>query len=145
SALDASFLEIEDESCHMHVAATLLFEPGPLATGEGGIDASRIREYIASRLHLIPRYRQKLAYIPLDQHPVWVDDPRFNLFYHVRHTSLPRPGEERQLKRLCGRILSQKLDHTKPLWEVWIIEGLADGRFALVSKVHHCMVDGISG
>src|SRR4030095_1590462 len=79
------------------------------------------------------------------QHPVWVDDPRFNLFYHVRHTSLPRPGEERQLKRLCGRILSQKLDHTKPLWEVWIIEGLADGRFALVSKVHHCMVDGISG
>jgi diacylglycerol O-acyltransferase len=145
TALDASFLEIEDASTHMHVAATLLFEPGPLATADGGLDVERLRAYVASRLQHIPRYRQRLHYIPYEQHPVWVDDERFNLFYHVRHTSLPRPGSERQLKRLCGRILSQKLDPTKPLWEIWVVEGLEGGRFAMVAKVHHCMVDGISG
>jgi WS/DGAT/MGAT family acyltransferase len=145
TALDSSFLDIEDVSVHMHVAAVLLFEPGPLARDDGGLDMERIRAYIGSRLHMIPRYRQRLAYTPIERHPVWVDDDRFNLFYHVRHTSLPRPGSERQLKRLCGRLMSQKLDATKPLWEIWVIEGLADGRFALVAKVHHCMVDGISG
>jgi WS/DGAT/MGAT family acyltransferase len=145
TALDASFLDWEDASCHMHVGAALLLEPGPLTTPGGGIDAARIRAYIESRLPLIPRYRQKLAYTPIEHHPVWVDDEQFNLFYHVRHSSLPKPGDERQLKRLCGRILSQKLDLTKPLWEVWIIEGLASGRFALVAKAHHCMVDGIAG
>jgi diacylglycerol O-acyltransferase len=145
TALDASFLTIEDTNTHMHVAATLIFEPGPLGTADGGLDMERIRAYIGSRLHLIQRYRQRLAYTPFERHPVWVDDDRFNLFYHVRHTSLPRPGSERQLKRLCGRILSQKLDLTKPLWEIWVVEGLSEGRFALVAKVHHCMVDGISG
>jgi len=145
TALDASFIAIEDVNTHMHVAAALIFEPGSLATAEGGLDMERIRAYIASRLHLIPRYRQRLAYIPLERHPVWVDDDRFNLFYHVRHTSLPRPGSERQLKRLCGRILSQKLDLSKPLWEIWVVEGLSAGRFALVAKAHHCMVDGVSG
>jgi len=145
TALDASFVGLEDVNTHMHVAAALVFEPGPLATPDGGLDMERIRAWVESRLHLIPRYRQRLAWVPLERHPVWVDDDRFNLFYHVRHTSLPRPGTERQLKRLCGRILSQKLDLTKPLWEIWVVEGLDDGRFALVSKVHHCMVDGISG
>jgi diacylglycerol O-acyltransferase len=145
SALDASFLEIEDTGTHMHIAATLLFDPGPLATPDGGLDMERIRAYVESRLKHIPRYRQRLELIPYEQHPVWVDDDRFNLFYHVRHTSLPRPGSERQLKRLCGRLLSQKLDATKPLWEIWVVEGLADGRFAMIAKVHHCMVDGISG
>ena len=145
SALDALFLEIEDESSHMHVAATLIFDGAPLRAAHGGLDMERIRAYFESRLHLIPRYRQRLAYIPLEEHPVWVDDARFNLFYHLRHTALPRPGEERQLKRLCGRILSQKLDPTKPLWEIWVVEGLADDRIALVAKVHHAMVDGIAG
>ena len=145
SALDASFLEIEDESSHMHVAVALLFDEAPLRMPHGGLPMERIRAYIESRLQLIPRYRQRLAYIPLERHPVWVDDERFNLFYHVRHTALPRPGEERQLKRLCGRILSQKLDRTKPLWEIWVVEGVEGGRFALVAKVHHAMVDGISG
>ncbi len=145
SALDASFLEIEDTTTHMHVAAALLFEPGPLATEDGGLDVERLRAYVGARLHHIPRYRQRLEYIPLEQHPVWIDDDRFNLFYHVRHTSLPRPGSERQLKRLCGRILSQKLDTTKPLWEIWIVEGLEGGRFAMIVKVHHCMVDGVAG
>jgi WS/DGAT/MGAT family acyltransferase len=145
SALDALFLDLEDTSCHMHVAAVLLFDAAPLRAPHGGLDMARIRDYLESRLHLIPRYRQRLAYIPLERHPVWVDDARFNLFYHVRHTALPRPGEERQLKRLCGRIMSQKLDPTKPLWEVWVVEGLADDRFALITKTHHAMVDGIAG
>lgn len=145
SALDASFIDIEDVNVHMHVAAALVFDGGPLATAEGGLDMERIRAYIGSRLHLIPRYRQRIAWIPFERHPVWVDDNRFNLFYHVRHASLPRPGTERQLKRFCGRVMSQKLDLTKPLWEIWVVEGLSEGRFALVAKVHHCMVDGISG
>jgi diacylglycerol O-acyltransferase len=145
SALDASFLEIENENSHMHVGAVLILDGAPLLAPHGGLDAERIRAYVESRLHHIPRYRQRLAYIPVEQHPVWVDDPRFNIFYHVRHTALPLPGEERQLKRLCGRIFSQKLDLTKPLWEFWLVEGLRDGRFALVAKVHHSMVDGVSG
>jgi WS/DGAT/MGAT family acyltransferase len=145
TALDASFLDLEDDVCHMHVCVVLLLEPGALATAERGVDAARIRSYIESRLHLIPRYRQKLAYIPIEHHPVWIDDDHFNLFYHIRHTSLPKPGDDRQLKRLCGRLFSQKLDPTKPLWEIWIVEGLASGHFALVAKTHHCMVDGISG
>lgn len=145
SALDASFIAIEDVNTHMHVAAALIFEAGPLGTADRGLDMERIRSYIASRLHLIQRYRQRLAYTPFERHPVWVDDNRFNLFYHVRHAALPRPGSERQLKRLCGRILSQKLDLTKPLWEIWVIEGLSDNRFAFVAKVHHSMVDGVSG
>jgi diacylglycerol O-acyltransferase len=145
SALDASFLEIEDASSHMHVAVALLFDAAPLRASHGGLDMERIRGYVESRLHLIPRYRQRLTHIPLERHPAWVDDDRFNLFYHVRHTALPRPGEERQLKRLCGRILSQKLDATKPLWEIWVVEGLEGDQFALVAKAHHAMVDGISG
>jgi diacylglycerol O-acyltransferase len=145
SALDASFLEIEDVASHMHVAAALMFDAAPLHGAHGGVDMERIRAYIASRLHLIPRYRQRLAYIPLERHPVWIDDDRFNLFYHVRHTGLPRPGEERQLKRLCGRIMSQKLDPTKPLWEIWVVEGIEGDRFALIAKAHHSMVDGVSG
>jgi WS/DGAT/MGAT family acyltransferase len=145
SALDASFLEIEDASSHMHVAVALLFDAAPLRGSHGGLDMERIRGYVESRLHSIPRYRQRLSHIPLERHPVWVDDERFNLFYHVRHTALPRPGEERQLKRLCGRILSQKLDPTKPLWEIWVVEGLEGDQFALVAKAHHAMVDGISG
>jgi WS/DGAT/MGAT family acyltransferase len=145
SALDASFLEIEDVGTHMHVAAALVFDAAPLHCAHGGVDMERIRAYIASRLHLVPRYRQRLAYVPIERHPVWIDDARFNLFYHVRHTALPRPGEERQLKRLCGRIMSQKLDATKPLWEIWVVEGLEGDRFALIAKAHHAMVDGISG
>ncbi len=145
SALDSSFLDLEDDNTHMHVAVALLFEPGPLETREGNLDMEKIRAYIESRLHRIPRYRQRLAYTPVEGHPVWVDDPRFNLFYHVRHTSLPKPGSIRQLKRLCGRLLSQKLDRTKPLWEIWVIEGVEGNRFALVAKAHHCMVDGAAG
>jgi WS/DGAT/MGAT family acyltransferase len=101
---------------------------------------------VASRLHRLPRYRQRLAWIPVEGHPVWVDDPHFQIDYHVRHTALPRPGDERQLKRMAGRLVSQPLDRERPLWEFWLVEGLEGGkRFAIVQKVHHCMIDGIAG
>ncbi len=144
--LDNSFLAMEGPSTHMHVASTILFDAGPLTRPEGGIDADRILEYVRSRLHLIPRFRQRLVDIPVERHPVWVDDDHFNIHYHVRHTSLPYPGNERQLKRLSARIMSQQLDRAKPLWEMWVVEGLDNGkRFALINKTHHCMIDGISG
>jgi diacylglycerol O-acyltransferase len=143
SALDASFLHLEDENCHMHIGAVALFAAAPLATTDGGIDIERVRTAIAAGIHRIPRYRQRLKWIPGAGHPVWVDDARFNLNYHVRHTHLPRPGDERLLKRLAGRIMSQQLDRGKPLWEMWIVEGVADDRFAVITKIHHCMIDGI--
>ncbi len=145
SVLDRTFLDLEDPSHPQHVGATLLFEAGPLRLPDGGVDAERIRAHVAARVHRIPRYRQRLAWIPLVAHPVWVDDPRFNVQYHVRHTSLPRPGDERQLKRLAARIMSQRLDRGKPLWELWIVEGLEEDRFAVISKTHHCVIDGIAG
>jgi WS/DGAT/MGAT family acyltransferase len=102
--------------------------------------------HIESRLSLIPRYRQRLAFPPFELgRPFWVDDPCFNLQYHVRHTALPRPGSDEQLRELTGRIFSQRLDRSKPLWELWIIQGLERNRFALISKTHHALVDGVSG
>jgi WS/DGAT/MGAT family acyltransferase len=129
----------------MHVTGTTTFEAESLQTVDGGIDIDKIRDYIASRLHLIPRYRQRLAYIPIVNHPVWVDDEHFNIHYHVRHIALPKPGDDRQLKRLAGRVMAQHLDRRKPLWEIWIVEGLANrAHFIMISKIHHCMVDGMS-
>lgn len=145
SALDASFLGIEDENLHMHVGGVLIFDAAPLRTADGGIDIDKIRLAIAARLHLVPRFRQRLAFVPYEGSPVWIDDDRFRLAYHVRHTALPRPGDDRQLKRLVGRIMSQALDRKRPLWEMWVVEGLDGDRLALVSKTHHCMIDGISG
>lgn len=145
SALDASFLGIETENLQMHVGGVLIFEAGPLRTEQGGIDIDRIRAAVHSRLHLVPRFRQKITYVPYEGTPVWVDDDRFRLAYHVRHTALPKPGDERVLKRLVGRIMSQMLDRNRPLWEMWVAEGLDGDRFALITKTHHCMIDGISG
>jgi WS/DGAT/MGAT family acyltransferase len=143
--LDNSFLVTESPTNHMHIAGTATYEAGPLRTADGGIDIDAIRDYVQARLHSIPRYRQVLLELPIDGHPAWVDDPHFNIHYHVRHTSLPRPGDVRQLKRLSGRIMSQQLDRAKPLWEMWIVEGLEGGeRFAVITKVHHCMIDGMS-
>ncbi|HUE39307.1 MAG TPA: wax ester/triacylglycerol synthase family O-acyltransferase [Candidatus Binatia bacterium] len=145
SFLDNSFLLMEGPNTPMHVAGTASYEAGSLCSPEGGIDIDRIRAYVTSRLHLIPRYRQRLAWIPVENHPVWIDDDHFNIHYHVRHTALPRPGDERQLKRLAARIMAQHLDRSKPLWELWVVEGLAGGdSFAIISKIHHCMVDGMS-
>ncbi len=145
SVVDNSFLAIESPTTHQHVAAVLLLDATPVSLPDGGIDIDTIRTYIASRLHLIPRYRQRLAAVPLGNRLVWIDDEHFNVHYHVRHASLPRPGDERQLKRLAARIVSQQLDRAKPLWEIWVVEGLEGNRFALVAKTHHCMVDGASG
>jgi WS/DGAT/MGAT family acyltransferase len=143
SALDDSFLELEDASSHMHIGAVAIFEAGPLRTVDGGIDVDRIRASVEAGMHRIPRYRQRLERVPLLQHPVWVDDARFNLDYHLRHTHLPQPGDVRQLKRLAARIMSQQLDRGKPLWELWIVEGVQPDHFALITKVHHCMIDGV--
>jgi diacylglycerol O-acyltransferase len=139
TGLDSSFLHLEHDATHMHVAGCMVFDGQPPAYGE-------LVAHIPSRLHLVPRYRQRLAFVPLNQgRPVWVDDPHFNVAFHVRHTALPNPGGDDQLKRLCGRIFSQALDRSRPLWEIWLVEGLAEDRFALLSKTHHALVDGISG
>ena len=139
SALDASFLHLEDSSSHMHVASVMLFEGSPPPYDE-------LLEAIDRRLALVPRYRQRLAFVPLGQgRPMWVDDPHLNLRYHVRNTALPSPGSEEQLKNLAGRVFAQQLDRDKPLWELWLAEGLEGDRFALLAKTHHALVDGISG
>jgi diacylglycerol O-acyltransferase len=145
SALDATFLDVETESAHMHVGAVSIFDAAPLRDDTGRIDIHKIERLIERTFRRFPRYRQKLAWIPFFGHPVWVDDERFNLHYHVRHTALPSPGDERQLKRLAGRILSQQLDRGKPLWEMCVVEGLEHDRIAIISKAHHCMIDGIGG
>ncbi|HUO03568.1 MAG TPA: wax ester/triacylglycerol synthase family O-acyltransferase [Candidatus Binataceae bacterium] len=144
SALDRSFLDVENQASHMHVAGVMILDSAPLTTPSGGIDIDRIRAGVAASLPMMTRYRQRIERVPVGGQPVWVDDDRFNLDYHVRHTALPRPGDEDQLKRLAGRIFSQQLDRGKPLWETWVIEGLDGGRFAMISKTHHCMIDGIS-
>jgi WS/DGAT/MGAT family acyltransferase len=145
SFLDNTFLAMEGPSNPMHVGGTLVFEGGDLARPGGGIDIDSIRGFIEARLQYVPRYRQRLQWIPVERHPVWIDDAHFDPTYHIRHIALPHPGSEAQLRQMAGRILSQRLDRTKPMWEVWVAEGLADGGFALVSKVHHCMIDGIGG
>jgi WS/DGAT/MGAT family acyltransferase len=145
SAQDASFLAAETPSLPMHITGTQVFDAGPLASSDGGIDFPAIKRAVESALHLIPRYRQRLKWIPFENHPVWVDDHHFNLDYHIRHTALPRPGGDEQLKRLCGRIMDQPLDRSRPLWEFWVTEGLAGNRFAIISKMHHCMLDGQAG
>jgi WS/DGAT/MGAT family acyltransferase len=140
TALDSTFLHLEDHSAaHMHVASVMVFD-GKAPT------LQELVEHILSRLHLVPRYRQRLAYVPLGQgRPVWTDDPHFNPYYHIRHTALPRPADEEALKKLAGRLFSQRLDRSKPLWEIALVESMAGGRFALIAKTHHALVDGISG
>jgi WS/DGAT/MGAT family acyltransferase len=139
TAIDASFLHQEGPTSHMHVGAISLFE-GPPPPYTELLDALR------ERLHLVPRYRQKLSVPPAASgRPLWIDDPTFNLEYHVRQTALPRPGSEQQLMRLAARIFSQQLDRSKPLWETWLVEGLEDGGFALISKTHHALIDGVAG
>jgi diacylglycerol O-acyltransferase / wax synthase len=145
SGLDRCFLAFESPASPMHIGIVMTVEAAPLARQDGGADFERLARYAASRLDRLPRYRQRIAPTPLGGRLIWIDDPHFNLYYHLRHTSLPRPGDERQLKRLCGRIMSQPLDASKPLWELWIVEGLDQGRMALIMKVHHCMVDGLAG
>jgi len=139
SAIDVSFLTNESTTSHMHVGGITIFEGPPPSYDD-------LFEHIRSRLHLVPRFRQKLAYPPAQTgRPFWIDDPGFNLAYHVRHSALPAPGSEEQLRRMAARIFSQQLDRTKPLWELWLVQGLTRKRFALLTKTHHALVDGVSG
>jgi len=139
TVLDELFLHLEGPNTHMHVGGIAVFE------GEAP-DYDDVLAMIAGRLQYVPRFRQKLATVPFGLgRPVWVDDPHFNIEYHVRHTALPAPGSRAKLNRLVARIMSQQLDRAKPLWEIWFAEGLAGNRFALISKTHHSLVDGISG
>jgi len=139
SALDAEFLYLEDGVVHMHIAGACVFDNPPPSMDD-------IEALVASKLHLIPRYRQRVRPVPFELgRPVWVDDPHFELGYHLRHTALPAPGDDSAFCRLMGRIMSQPLDRQRPLWEAWLVEGLEGGRWALIFKVHHCMVDGIAG
>ncbi|MBM4242794.1 MAG: wax ester/triacylglycerol synthase family O-acyltransferase, partial [Deltaproteobacteria bacterium] len=145
SGLDHAFLHFETPATYMHVALTAIFDGGSLARPDGGIDIERVRCHVASRLHLLPRYRQRLHFVPVTGDPVWVDDDAFDLDLHVRHSHLPRPGTDEQLKSLIARLLERPLDRRRPLWEMYFVEGLPGNRFAMLCKVHHCMVDGIAG
>ncbi|MDQ3768668.1 MAG: wax ester/triacylglycerol synthase family O-acyltransferase, partial [Actinomycetota bacterium] len=139
TAIDAGFLHNEGSSSHMHIGAVIIAEGPPPPHAD-------LLDGIRSRLHLVPRYRQRLALAPAHSgRPMWVDDPSFSLEYHVRRSALPRPGSEEQLMRTTARIFSQRLDRSKPLWEMWVVTGLEDGCFALVSKSHHALIDGVSG
>jgi diacylglycerol O-acyltransferase len=139
SSVDASFLTQETSASHMHVGAILIFEGPPP-------DYEDLLEHVSSRLHLVPRFRQRLAFPPLEMgRAFWIDDASFHLEYHVRHSALPSPGSEEQLRRMAARVFSQKLDRTKPLWELWLVQGLERNRFAVVSKTHHSVVDGVAG
>ncbi|MFN2545765.1 MAG: wax ester/triacylglycerol synthase family O-acyltransferase [Actinomycetota bacterium] len=143
SGLDASFLYLETPNMHMHVLAVSVFDP---TTVPEGYSFENVRGMIESRLHLVPPFRRRLAAVPFNlNHPVWVEDPDFDLDYHVRRIGLPAPGTEEQLAELAGDIAGRPLDRTRPLWEMWVVEGLENGHLATVSKMHHCTIDGVSG
>jgi WS/DGAT/MGAT family acyltransferase len=138
SPMDASFLHIEGPNNPMHIGGVSVFE-GPAPAFE------RLEEMVAGKLDKVPRYREKVRFVPLGiARPVWVEDPHFNISYHLRHSALPAPGNDEILRRTAARIFAQRLDRRKPLWEIWMLEGLSENRWALLSKVHHCMVDGVS-
>jgi diacylglycerol O-acyltransferase len=139
SPQDASFLHIEDAVTHMHIGSVGIFE-GPAPSHD------EVKAAIEAKLPLVPRYREKVRFVPFELgRPVWVDDPHFVLDYHVRRTALPAPGSEEQVRLLFARVMSQPLDRARPLWELWIAEGLDEDRWVLINKIHHCMVDGVSG
>jgi WS/DGAT/MGAT family acyltransferase len=139
SSVDAGFLHMEEDGAHMHIGALAVF-PGPAPS------IAQFRDHIGSRLPQLPRYRQRVQQMPWGTgRPLWVEDVHFRLDFHVRHTALPAPGGERELLNLVDRVIGQRLDRDKPLWEMWLVEGLEDGRWALVAKTHHAMVDGVSG
>ena len=139
SSLDAGFLHVETDTQQMHVGSLLVFE-GPVP------DYDELRDHLESCFDSVPRYRQRIQRMPLDlARPIWVDDPHFSLAYHLRHTAVPAPGGDAQVRRLVGRIMSQRLDLDRPLWETWLVEGLPESRWALITKTHHAMIDGLAG
>lgn len=143
SGLDASFLYLETPSMHMHVAITAILDP---STMPGGYQLDRIKAGITSRLHLIPPFRRRIVEVPFRlHHPLWIEDPHFDLDYHIRRVAAPSPGGHHELAEVVGQVISTPLDRRRPLWELHVVEGLADGNFGMVFKVHHCAVDGVSG
>ena len=139
SSLDAGFLHLENDTQQMHVGSLLVFE-GPVPDYQGFVD------HLSSCLDAVPRYRQRVRRMPLDlARPAWVDEPHFSLAYHLRHTAIPSPGGDAQLRALVGRVMSQRLDVDRPLWEMWLVEGMSDGRWAVITKTHHAMIDGLAG
>jgi WS/DGAT/MGAT family acyltransferase len=140
SALDVSFLHLESPTTPMHVGGVAIFQPP-----ETGFDYETLVTLISERISLVPRYRQKVRWVPASLgNPVWVDDNDFDLTYHVRRSALPKPGNEAQLKDLVARVQSRGLDRKRPLWEIYLVEGLEGGRVAIMTKTHHAMVDGVS-
>jgi WS/DGAT/MGAT family acyltransferase len=138
SVQDATFLDVEDGNNPMHIGSVAVLEGPPPEYGD-------LVRLIAAKLPLVPRYRQKVRFAPGGLgRPVWVDDPHFQILYHIRHTAVPPPGGRDELRNLAGRVFAQMLDRSKPLWELWMVEGLQHGRWAVISKVHHCMVDGVA-
>jgi diacylglycerol O-acyltransferase / wax synthase len=145
SALDVSFLYLETTTTAMHVGGVAIFEPPAGGDPEAGFDYEALCDLVSNRISLVPRYRQKVRWVPAHlANPVWVDDEDFDISYHVRRSALPRPGTADQLRELVGRVQSRQLDRNRPLWEIYLVEGLADGRFAIITKTHHAMVDGVS-
>ena len=143
SGLDASFLYFETSQMHMHVSVVAIVDPTAMP---GGLTCEAVQDLIASRLHLLPPFRRRPVSVPFDlHHPIWVEDPDFDILHHVRAVRCPSPGGRKELAALCGRINSTPLARSRPLWEVWVIEGLKHGRVAILTKVHHCAVDGASG
>ncbi|HEX9774285.1 MAG TPA: wax ester/triacylglycerol synthase family O-acyltransferase [Actinomycetota bacterium] len=144
TALDAQFLHLETPSVHMHVGGLLVFDSETRPAGP--LTFADVRALVRRRIHLVPRFRQKVVPVPFNAgRPVWVDDPHFDLDFHIRNSALPAPGGRRELAEACQRIASRPLDRSKPLWELYFFEGLEDGHVAIFSKVHHCMIDGMSG
>ena len=143
SGLDASFLALETPSSHMHVASLGIFDPSEV---EGGVSLDSVTEIYEQRLHLALPFRRRLAHVPFGlHHPLWIEDPDFDIHNHVRHTAIPSPGGTRELSNLVSRLVALPLDRSRPLWEIWLIEGLEGGNVGLLSKVHHAAIDGASG
>ena len=143
TGLDATFLYLETGSMHMHVASTAVFDP---STVDGGYSFEKVREMVESRLHLLPPFRRRLVDVPFElHHPLWIEDPDFDLDFHLRRAALPAPGGEQELAEFAADVISRKLDRTRPLWEMYMVEGLENGYIASISKVHHCAIDGVSG
>ena len=143
TGLDASFLYMETPTLHMHVAMTAVFDP---STVPGGYSFRRIRQLINDRIPLAPVFQRRLVEVPMRLgHPVWVDDPEFDIDNHLRRAALPSPGGMRELGDFAADVISRQLHRDRPLWEMWIVEGLEDGKIALVVKMHHSTIDGVSG
>jgi WS/DGAT/MGAT family acyltransferase len=143
SGMDASFLYMETANMHMHVGGVFILDPKDVP---GGYHFEKVRELLEARLHLLPPFRRRVVKIPFDlHHPLWVEDPEFDLDYHVRRVCLPKPGGRKELANFVAEVIGRPLDLNKPLWEMYVIEGLSDGMIALLPKTHHAAVDGVSG